>query len=624
MRKTIYTSLNGIFGARHVRELELNFIATRDMVMHIEELVARHQFVDKKAHQSYQIEHTHADGSKQSMEEALRWFNARLRGTYVATLANDQQEILDARASIDGKSFPLLSERLAHDFLTLKNDVDKELNVTDDLSYLFTSPYIKGARRGENEAPLDNDPKNNLKIFWDKYVDNKYCRKQYIGKDQSGQYDVYGYIFEPQHYTKTLLLTSCIHGNEYSAFYANSRFIDLIVNKWHTQSHLAYMRKNVRIIVVPIVNPWGFANQERENSNNVDLNRNFDYNWSAGTGTDPAKANYKGKKPFSESESQNMKKFVESIRDITAHVDCHNIISQPSDECLFYPRFSNQSHNAMTELLNEISDRGDYVTWGSSTLSSFSNWVGIVKDITSYLPEIYEGRSGEPRGPQEMWRSVNFIGNICIRLMQTNNSKRGRTALEPFAKTFVYNDRYNNKGVEPFRLIATNKYQRMLMTQQRFNITANGYVTLTGHIVVEVDRDTTFGVNPMVVQNYNPFSGNGKSDERQLFKTQHKLPKGIHTIPINAMAPVQMSSVTPDDVHRTAEVMCPVEVMRSEGICHIKSLVQIIQFVPTSAHTAVQIFTSGGYGNQKEKTFHQIYPDKPSAYEFRNDIRTKK
>ena len=161
MRKTIYTSLNGIFGARHVRDLELNFIATRDMVMHIEEPVARHQFVDKKAHQSYQIEHTHADGSKQSMEEALRWFNARLRGTYVATLANDQQEILDARASIDGKSFPLLSERLAHDFLTLKNDVDKELNVTDDLSYLFTPPYIKGARRGENEAPLDNDPKKN-------------------------------------------------------------------------------------------------------------------------------------------------------------------------------------------------------------------------------------------------------------------------------------------------------------------------------------------------------------------------------------------------------------------------------------------------------------------------------
>ena len=65
----------------------------------------------------------------------------------------------------------------------------------------------------------------------------------------------------------------------------------------------------------------------------------------------------------------------------------------------------------------------------------------------------------------------------------------------------------------------------MLMTQQRFKVTANGFATLHGSITVEVDRDTTFGVNPMVIQNYNPFSGNGKSDRRQLFKVEHTLKK---------------------------------------------------------------------------------------------------
>lgn len=78
--------------------------------------------------------------------------------------------------------------------------------------------------RGENETPLHNEPVENLKVFYDKFVDNEYCRKTYIGKDQSGEHSVYSYTFEPQHYSKTLLLTSCIHGNEYSAFYANSRF----------------------------------------------------------------------------------------------------------------------------------------------------------------------------------------------------------------------------------------------------------------------------------------------------------------------------------------------------------------------------------------------------------------
>ena len=380
----------------------------------------------------------------------------------------------------------------------------------------------------------------------------------------------------------------------------------------------------MRIVCVPIVNPHGFSNDNRENSNNVDLNRNFDYNWKAGKGTDPTGKNFKGKAPFSEQESKNMKKLVEGLNHITAHVDCHNIVSQVSDYCLFYPRFSNQDHNLMTQFMQDVSNHGDLVTWGSSTLSSFSNWVGIKKNITSYLPEIYEGRAGKPRGAEEMWRSVNFLGNIIIRLMQTNNSGQGRTSNEAFAKSFVYSDRYNNKGVPTFSLIATNKWQRMLMTQQRFNITANGIVEMNGSITVEVDRDTTFGVSPMVVQNYNPWSSNGKSDERQLFKTEHKLPKGIHTIPINAIAPVQMSSVTPSDVNRTAEVMCPVEVRRSEGVCHIKQLVQNIKFIPTGSHNAFQAFTSTGYGNQKEKTFTQIYPNYESAYDIRNEIITKK
>ena len=80
-----------------------------------------------------------------------------------------------------------------------------------------------------------------------------------------------------------------------------------------------------------------------------------------------------------------MKSLFEGLGDIAGHVDCHNIVSQVSDYCLFYPRFANQP-NIMTQLLQDMSNYGDYVTWGSSTLASFSNWVGI-KEISlhSYL-----------------------------------------------------------------------------------------------------------------------------------------------------------------------------------------------------------------------------------------------
>ena len=123
-----------------------------------------------------------------------------------------------------------------------------------------------------------------------------------------------------------------------------------------------------------------------------------------------------------------------------------------------------------------------------------------------------------------MWRSVYYLGNILLRLSSLYNGQNGRTANEPIVKSFVYSSRYNNSGVKPFSLIAKDGYQRMLMTQQRFKVTANGFVELNGSITVQLSKDTVFGVNPGIAQNYNPFSGNGKTRRRQLFKIEHKLP----------------------------------------------------------------------------------------------------
>ncbi len=41
--------------------------------------------------------------------------------------------------------------------------------------------------------------------------------------------------------------------------------------------------------------------------------------------------------------------------------------------------WANQKNNNMTHLINNLKSNGDLVVWGSSTLSSFSNWVGIPK-----------------------------------------------------------------------------------------------------------------------------------------------------------------------------------------------------------------------------------------------------
>ena len=42
MRKTIYTKLDTLFSSRYVRENELNYIAIRDMLTNIEEILVKH------------------------------------------------------------------------------------------------------------------------------------------------------------------------------------------------------------------------------------------------------------------------------------------------------------------------------------------------------------------------------------------------------------------------------------------------------------------------------------------------------------------------------------------------------------------------------------------------------
>ena len=101
--------------------------------------------------------------------------------------------------------------------------------------------------------------------------------------------------------------------------------------------------------------------------------------------------------------------------------------------------------------------------------------------------------------------------------------------------------------------------------------------------------------------------------------------KGWHTIPLHAIAPVQYSTTSPAKVHRSNEVMGVVDILRTKGVAKVRNMIINLTFTPSHTHTAVQILKSGGYGN-KRKTFHQVYPDKPSAYTKTNKIihKTKK
>jgi len=113
-----------------------------------------------------------------------------------------------------------------------------------------------------------------------------YITRTVIGRDQTDTYNMYGYIYQPQHYEITMFITAGIHANEELGYFALAKLMQLIADATGEDPALYTLRQKVRFVVVPVVNVWGVSqNHEdteehprkriRRNGCNVDLNRDF-------------------------------------------------------------------------------------------------------------------------------------------------------------------------------------------------------------------------------------------------------------------------------------------------------------------------------------------------------------
>jgi predicted deacylase len=156
-----------------------------------------------------------------------------------------------------------------------------------------------------------------------------YIKKTLLGKDASDTYPIYKYELIPEALptsvlAKTLpkiILTSGVHGEEKPATDALYHMVYSLCNEWKTNPLLEYLRFNVEIVFIPVINPWGFTNNTRHNSNNVDINRNYSELWTLGVvGTQV----YGGTAPWSEIESQYVKSILDNNTDAVFYSDLHS------------------------------------------------------------------------------------------------------------------------------------------------------------------------------------------------------------------------------------------------------------------------------------------------------------
>ena len=153
------------------------------------------------------------------------------------------------------------------------------------------------------------------------------------GSDSTGQADenlpIYEYVIhnpiQGNHAIQALkiLLTSGIHGDEKVAVVGLYNFIKSLFD--NTNEIAEHIRLASEIHIVPIINPYGFNNNQRRNAHNVDINRNFGVNWG--------NSSYQGTAPYSEPETQAMVTWLQNNNDALFYIDFHNHVRTNS---LFY------------------------------------------------------------------------------------------------------------------------------------------------------------------------------------------------------------------------------------------------------------------------------------------------
>lgn len=140
------------------------------------------------------------------------------------------------------------------------------------------------------------------------------------------------------------------------------------------------------IHVIPAINPDGleydiatgsyqmWRKNRRQNSNGtygVDLNRNYGYQWgTGGSSSSPSSDTYKGPTPFSEPETQALKKYVEENVNITTLLSFHTF-----SKLILYP-WGHKSEN--------ISDQRDLQVF-ETMAKTMATWNGYTPEQASDL-----------------------------------------------------------------------------------------------------------------------------------------------------------------------------------------------------------------------------------------------
>ena len=316
---------------------------------------------------------------------------------------------------------------------TLKHDTTKEDKVSLSPYYrnvdyhMMPTSYYKGVGTDYDTTFGQNTSYSTFITAWKTLITGHggYVTETELGNASDNQ-KIYLYDFKPSRITNQrtnipkVIIVAGQHGTEKSDVYGLYYFVDNLLNKWAESPVLEYLRNHVELMIIPVLNTYGFNNFAYKNANGVNLNRNYDANWQLVA--DTTSDQYGGAAPFDQPETQIVRDLLLDNDDASLVVDFHTngngAVAQysyinyygvsPNSDAYF-----NRLIDAVAHQLASISANFnlDYSLNQPDTVFGWlnnANGVGLLRDWAvenNFAGVLVEGFNGFPNG-------TPFIGDV--------------------------------------------------------------------------------------------------------------------------------------------------------------------------------------------------------------------
>ena len=438
-----------------------------------------------------------------------------------------------------------------------------------------------------------------------------YVRRETVGYDAGNSYPVYAYIFEPVNYEKTVLVTSGIHGYEEMAIFALSKLFTDICEKSESNRTLSYLKNRIKLVVIPIVNPYAMINGSTYNQNGVDISYNFPYGWDACT------KSKKGSAAVNQKETENIIEYAEFLHTdkLCAAVDIHTNPYTVSGKSIFYPRFKPNCLSALTDFVNSFNYE---VESGDKTKGILAS--NLNPCLTNYLADEYGINTCEAVWPDELYggeysnenycKFTEFIGNL-LSVMAKNSSFACKCSDVPFVKyvSWVGGD------TDSFVIPNSTSLNVMGISNYSLNLTSPCILYLQGYVIIKVSEKCTVKINPMLYQiNSSEQTYSDRKDATSPFSMELELDAGTHAIPVSSVLQAYYTSY-----NASSHVLYCENVKFRLAFCASKaSAAKVTAFsvtfsgTPSDAAVPVEVSTPignvGDYSTTDVPTQQMIYP----------------